>query len=260
MARDIDSVLKQMRHEHTPSVDDRARVHEALQAALLVGGVAGVTQVTSSAGLKGAAAVKGAAMTLPVWVKGAIGVGAVVASLGGGVYGARTFQAAHETPSSFSSTEPASLAEPSPVPNQAEVTVPDELAQAESLGDVAPPVAERVRTSTAPASKTKTVSHRSMEAPVGASSSSLTSLSELRMIGEASRALREGRTEQAKGVLSEHERRYSNTALAQERAGLELLARCSDGANIATRRTAEAFLQDSPNSPLASTIRRECLK
>jgi outer membrane protein assembly factor BamD (BamD/ComL family) len=87
-----------------------------------------------------------------------------------------------------------------------------------------------------------------------------TSLAELRLIGDASRALREGRTDEARTVLSEHEKRYSNTALSQERAGLDLIARCSDGGSDETRRAAEAWLRSSPKSPLAGTIRRECLK
>jgi hypothetical protein len=264
---DIDSVLNQMRHEHAPTPEDRERVRAALATVLVVSGTAGAAHVATTAGLKsaatvkGVAAIKGAAMTLPVWIKGAIGVGTLVAAVGGGVYGVNAYQVSHGSPlptavkhTSASAAAPVVERAPMVVTDMApvgpgEATVP---AVAVALSGSELTVEPRLGVNTKPRGGGAKAS--------AAQATATTSLAELRLIGEASRAIREGRTEEARTALSEHERRYSNTALGQERVGLDLLARCAEGANEETRRAAEALLRSSPKSPLAGSIRRECLK
>lgn len=264
---DMDSVLNQMRREHSPTQADKERVRTAISTAIIVGAGAGAAQLSAATGLEGAAAVKGAAWILPVWAKGAVGVSVVVAAVGGGVYGVNELRSANH----------ATIATPGGMPNEpqhtgmeaagatvapmAEATLPNSMRQAEA------PLPRVAAVPQADSNATTRLTLRGGKAapdPVGnvstTESQTLTSLGELRLIGEASKALREGRTEAARSALAEHERRYSNTALGQERAGLELLARCADSHGAETKRAAEEFLRSSPKSPLAGTIRRECIE
>lgn len=291
---DIDSVLNQMRQEHSPTQEDRERVRTALSAALIVSGTAGAAHVATTAGLKSAAAqgtstanatsvangaavvkgaaaangaalvngasvVKGAALVLPIWVKGAVGVGALVAAIGGGVYGVNAYRAAPARVAPSVSVPAQQVARDNAgdlaraVPAQAVVEEQPVVAPA-PVADEDAPVVELRRTEAPKASRANVV------APAASSGATLTSLGELRLIGEASKALREGRTDEARSALTEHEKRYSNTALGQERSGLDLLARCAESNSDATRQAAEAFLRRSPKSPLAGSIRRECLE
>ncbi len=84
-------------------------------------------------------------------------------------------------------------------------------------------------------------------------------MEELRLIRAASQALRAGDGAQARGLLSEHRRRFPLGTLTQERRGLELLLQC-DGGGASARAQAEKFLAASPQSPLAESIRKRCLK
>jgi hypothetical protein len=264
---DIDSVLNQMRREHAPTQEDRDRVRAALTTALVVSGTAGAAHVATTAGVKGAAAangmaaVKGTALALPVWIKGTIGIGTLAAAIGGGVYGVNAYEAAR-APREAAMVQHADVtaANPPVAPVEALPAGVQPAASFERSVALSPsvePMVEQTQT-TVPVAHHKS-KLGSAKAPPTANSSTATSLAELRLIGEASRAIREGRTDEARSTLAEHEKRYSNTALGQERAGLDLLARCAEGNSEQTRRAAEALLRSSPKSPLAGTIRRECL-
>lgn len=263
---DIDSVLNQMRREHAPTQEDRDRVRAALTTALVVSGTAGAAHVATTAGVKGAAAangmaaVKGTALALPVWIKGTIGIGALAAAIGGGVYGVNAYEAAR-APRVAAMVQHADVAAANPPVAPVEalpagVQPAASFERSVALSPTLEPKVEQTQTSL-PTQKSKVGGTKT---PPTANGSTATSLAELRLIGEASRAIREGRTDEARSTLAEHEKRYSNTALGQERAGLDLLARCAEGNSEQTRRAAEALLRSSPKSPLAGTIRRECLK
>lgn len=267
---DIDSVLNQMRQEHSPTQEDRERVRTALSAALIVSGTAGAAHVATTAGLKSAAAMEGGALVngasvvkgalvLPVWIKGAVGVGALVAAVGGGVYGVNAYRAA-PAPVAQSASAPAQAASPRTAdvtPGAVEVPM---VAPVAAIVEPASDAVAQPLPVTRRAESTPKAARANVAAPAVSSGATLTSLGELRLIGEASKALREGRTDEARSALSEHEKRYSNTALGQERSGLDLLARCAESNSDATRQAAEAFLRRSPKSPLAGSIRRECLE
>lgn len=269
MAMDIDSVLNVMRQEHAPSAGDQARVRSAIAAALVVGGAA---HVGATAGVKGLSAFKGATWAVPVWIKGTVGMGAAIAAVGGGVYGMREYAATQTRGSNVAALEAQSgahtstKAAPQEDP-QLEVRPPNDAPGAMPLPETVTLNGDRdgslTELRTPRAESAKPLSARTTTPKMAAPASvghTTTSLDELRLLGEASKALREGRTEQARSVLSEHERRYSNTALAPERAGLDLLARCTDSPAAEVRRAALDFLRRSPNSPLAGNIRRKCLE
>jgi len=263
---DIDSALNQMRQKHAPTEGDRERVHAALAAALAVSGAAGLVHVATTTGLKGAG-LKGTALALPMWVKGSIAIGSLMAAVGG-YHGLSAYRNSKETAATVQQFAPlapaaqgASANTDGHVESRREPTLERQSNQA-AAGEVTAPTAKHVdeRTST---SKSR-AAHRALAsataASVTAASVTTTSLAELRLIGEASRALREGRTEEARSALAEHQRQYADTALAQERGALELLARCAESNSLETRRAAESFLRVSPKSPMAGSIRRECLK
>jgi hypothetical protein len=287
MAMDLDAVLSQVRRDHTPTISDRERVGAALATALAVGGAAGAAQVattagikgaaglkgasgvagsaglTSAAGLEGAVAVKGAAalkvavLGLPFWVKGAVGVSVLVGAVGGGLYGVdRPRSSERVDPSSATPVAkveaPLTRSAPRDEPAVVEPKVTLE-ARAVAVGSTTQPSGSRPESKAANSRVAASSATPIEEGP------SLTSIGELRLIGRASKALREGRTEEARSALNEHQRRYSNTALVQERAGLELLARCAEAPDLRTQQAAQEFLKSSPNSPLAGSIRRECL-
>lgn len=224
-------------------------------------GLIGAVGLTSAAGLEGAAAVKVAALGLPLWIKGALSASVLITAVGGGIYAAGIGKQASEPPRSLQSFDVPAMTPPARGASAAR-GVPDELAVAEPVvvHDPSPEVAAQTPPRVAHVVPKGSPPRAAASSPVpGDGHPSLTSLGELRLIGEASKALREGRTEEARSALTEHQKRYSNTALVQERAGLELLARCAEGANTATRQAAADFLKSSPNSPLAGSIRRECL-
>ncbi len=269
---DLDSVLKQMRTEYTPNDEDRKRVENTLTATLLAGSVTGAAHLAASgtgASIKGALA-KGSLKLLPVWLKGAIGVGATVAAVGGGVYGVSEYRAQQNTPvvapQTAAQTHVQTIAH-SPVvraPEQVvpQVVLPVALPVAESAALAQNPSAVIDSPTTAPAALPQAMAHGALSQAkprTPAADQHLTSLGELKLIGEASRALQDGRSQDAEKALREHERRYTHTALGQERTGLALLARCANGSAAAAGEASE-FLHKNPNSPLATRIKRECLK
>lgn len=69
---------------------------------------------------------------------------------------------------------------------------------------------------------------------------------EIALIGEASRALRDGRAADAIDKLEEHERRFAQGALAEERRGLRVLALCGLGRREQAMRERKAFLLEAP--------------
>lgn len=257
---DLDSVLKQIRTEYTPCDEDRKRVETAITATLLAGGVVGTVQLAStSVGFKGALA-QGSFKLLPVWFKSAVGIGATVAAVGGGAYGVNAYRSrtdAHvvvtlpvqNTSAPLQSTHPA---------ERVAVTSPSELDATPRvepnipLDFAAPPLAK------AQPEPARVAPRQNVSRPV-TNNVQLTSLGELQLIGEASRAIQEGRAADAQKALREHERRYAHTALGQERSGLALLARCASDDKAAPADAAK-FLQKEPNSPLATRIKRECLE
>ncbi len=96
-------------------------------------------------------------------------------------------------------------------------------------------------------------------AAAGASEPNSTKLEELRLIREASVAIRAGRIADAHKALNEHRRRFPDSALSHERRGLTLLANCSGGVSSSTRSAAEKFVRGAPNSPLTPHVREQCL-
>jgi hypothetical protein len=82
---------------------------------------------------------------------------------------------------------------------------------------------------------------------------------ELPLLQSAQDALRRGDIDRALGLLDEHAKRFPAGALAEERRGAHALAACRKTGSPSARAEAEAFLRDSPSSPLVESVREACV-
>ena len=276
LSQEARALIEQGRSDDSSTSEDRARIRRRL-AAELGGGVfataavAGVVASASPASGLGRA-VQGSA----TWLKGALAVtaiagGAVIAYVGTrpaleqpAVERARATTSADAEPAAKS----ARLAEPS-APSEAPVVraLEEPLTPArETTITLAPAVRESTRPSRRSRRAVPTVeapalpagsgtpalaaSAPELEAPAG----SVTA--ELALLAEAQRALRAGDARKALTLARQHREQFARGALAEERAGIETLARCKLGEQ--PEATARAFLAQAPSSPLAARVRKEC--
>jgi hypothetical protein len=268
---ELDPLFAELRREYEPDPEARHRVRQRVAAAVAVGSVfvtssaAASLAGTGSAGvlagkaLGGSTAAKSLGLTVLSWSAGAklsalAGVG-LAASLAGGV----VWNEINE-------------------PLATQVSVSDVSEQVEPLVQRARGVHFRAPTDlrAAPASTPRLEATPSKqddssgiiasEAPSVAKSGSMSHtprssevLEDLRLLQQASQALRAGNAGQARALLDEHERRFPRSVVRQERTGLGLLVRCSATAGASVRADAERFLKTQPNSPLAEHVRKQCL-
>jgi hypothetical protein len=78
------------------------------------------------------------------------------------------------------------------------------------------------------------------------------------LLVRAQRELGGGRPDGALALLDEHERRFPQGSLAQERAAARVLSLCRAGRALEARAHAQRFLEAAPRSPVAPRIRRSC--
>jgi rhodanese-related sulfurtransferase len=79
---------------------------------------------------------------------------------------------------------------------------------------------------------------------------------EASLVGAIDAALRGGDGAGALGLAAEHERRFPHGALAQEREGARVVARCMSGQRSAA--AASSFLAAHPRSPMRARIGAAC--
>jgi len=79
---------------------------------------------------------------------------------------------------------------------------------------------------------------------------------ELALLRQAQTALREGRAADALSISSDHATRFPQGALREERAAVEMLARCAQG--TAGPAQLSSFLESAPESPLKARVRAAC--
>jgi hypothetical protein len=82
---------------------------------------------------------------------------------------------------------------------------------------------------------------------------------EVRLLSQAHAALRSGRPREALAKLSEHERRFPNSRLAEARQVARMIGLCDSGRRALARAEARAFLAARPTSPLANRVRSICV-
>lgn len=81
---------------------------------------------------------------------------------------------------------------------------------------------------------------------------------ELALLRDAKKALDDGNANQSLSILSEHERRFPNGVLVEERAATRVLALCAAGRTSEARTGATDFLAKYPRSPSAPRVRTSC--
>jgi len=81
---------------------------------------------------------------------------------------------------------------------------------------------------------------------------------ETALVARAQSALASGRYDEALSALDDHQRRFPNGVLSQERNGARLLALCGSGRRAQAHDAVAAFLAREPSSPLASRLRSVC--
>lgn len=209
-----------------PSDADRARVRAGVLRK--VGAVAAVTAATASTTTAAAATKAGVFGALSTLAKAAIVLSAVTV-VAGGAYVAR------------SRPTPVTIA-PSAAPIEivpaisSSVPVPSPIASASA--SVAPPPSV-IAPKPAPAPKKLTVED------------------ELVLLQRAQAAMGAGDPARALALLDEHEKKFPSGALAEEREGQRVLARCALGRPDA-QSGAEKFLAAHPDAPVASRVRKVC--
>jgi hypothetical protein len=238
------ALLDSVREADGPTAHAKERVRRrvlARAAGVLLGASASISSATSAASVAGASI--GAWSTKVVVL--AIAASAVVA---GGATTAVVVSQRHATHPAVS-VRPATLpVAPSPpvATSLAELPTPVQLA--------ASPVTEAETT----------VDPRAHVARPGAvpsrrQASTETLEEELPLLQHAQEALRLGDVDLALSLLEVHARRFPVGALSEERRAIHALAACHRTGSASAAAEAEAFIRESPSSPLVEGVRNACL-
>jgi hypothetical protein len=243
----LDRVLSQVKDEYSPDAGARQRIRLALSASVAAGALVGSSGVgtAAAAAVPGAGTAKGlAAGGSLLWAKIIAGAGVVAAVAGVGL---SVRHGEPKPPPRHAVAPPAAAAMPA---RPSRAAVPER--------EVPAPRPEAADPGTPPPQSTRRAA--SVSRSRVSESRSSTMLADVRLLSEASRELRAGRVEDAQRVLGEHARRFPDSVLGDERRGLAVLASCGRSRTPEHRAAAERFVQAAPSSPLADTIRKQCLE
>lgn len=230
------ALIARARDADGPGPERRARVKRALAAAL-AGATAGIgaTGTVAAAGVAGKSALTASSVALWLGIGVALGTVASVPSLVGRL-------TRPEPPAQV-------VAPAAPAPRPAEAAP---LVATPARVEPPPPVGE---TRSAP-------SEPRPEARASASSARVepppSLAEETRVLEAAQRELASGRPRSALSLLDEHAKRFPSGALGEERTAARVLSLCALGRTEEARRTATAFLEGSPRSPLIPRLRGSC--
>jgi len=239
---DLDRALAGLRRDYEPDAHAPARVRVLLATSLSVVG----TSAGAAAGSESIAPLGGTARLGSGMVKGMVKATLATLALGGAVAaGVHLGSAPAPAPNSPRPTPTVALDAPStPVPqtNGLHAAGPEPSLEVEAAR--APPTPMPVQL-TRDAAAAERRGH---------------TLEELQLLSAASRALRAGDLAEAERALKDHQERYPKSALAQERHGLALEVRCARGSTDAVRAEAQRFVDRAAGSPMAASVRKQCLE
>ena len=228
---ELERLFRAARREEEPTDDDRRAVRGSIAARLAVAAAAG-----SAATLVPRAAAAGAGVgkaTILGWFAAGLGAGA---TLGAIVTATVVLREKDERP----------------------VVVPSAVVTASTPEPpVAPPRAAPEPASEPTVTTTPPPSRPTSSVPEVASATPSLEL-ETRALGEATRAFRDGRPEEALRLLAEQDRTFARGSLQEERAATRVFALCAAGRLAATRAARARFLIDYPQSPSADRVRASC--
>jgi hypothetical protein len=256
-------LLRALRAADEPSDDDRARVRA--RVLLKVAAASGVASAlaTTAANAPGAAAAAGTAAggasiapgaaatasTLAGFAAGSWKIGAAIVTVVGAVGGA-----------AWIATAPKADPPPHTAPRIADQPVqpPAKAAPSEANRDV-PKIHDSESAAASTVQKSSRSRSRSPDPPASANGKADELDSELALLTDAQRALKQGDSEGALAALDQHESEHPDGALARERAGIRAVALCESGKITEGKREARRFLSRNPKSPLAVRVRAACL-
>jgi hypothetical protein len=255
-------LLRALRAADEPSDDDRARVRA--RVLLKVAAASGVASAlaTTAANAPGAAAAAGTAAggasvapgaaatasTLAGFAAGSWKIGAAIVTVVGAVGGAAWIATPKADPPPHAAPQSTGHQPQAPAkaaPSEANREIP-ESDDSEGAVPSSAPRSSRSRS-------------RSPEPPASADGKADEFDSELALLTDAQRALKQGDSERALAALDQHKSEHPDGALARERAGIRAVALCESGRIEEGKREARRFLSRNPKSPLAGRVRAACL-
>jgi hypothetical protein len=220
---------------------DRERVRQRLALELAAGAGVAATLLATQQGswLLGSG-------KLAAWLKGAT-VAASLTALGTGA----AYYLRQTTP-----PPPATQAQVS-TPEARVTAVAPKLPLAQKQQEVAAPAEDKTPEAAEVAPTAKLVG-ASTTNKASSRASSDTLEAELKLIGQAQKALTSGQPNEALRALDEHQRKFPAGALSFERAGVRTVALCQSGRLREGRAAARSYLRNVPNSVLSKRIRVAC--
>ncbi len=236
-----------------PSGDDRVRIRRRLAVELGAAAFATTTlTVTAQAAAASGTAGVGAGATVGGVSKAAAATGLVtklvVAAAVAGAVATTAVVVMHRAPTVAVPRTTAAQA-PAPPVRSSEADIQE--VQAPIVQPLAP---ERAKPGPVP-SRAPTARRRAADGDVEPVAT--TSIAEeLRLLGQAQTALREGRLEDALARADEHALRFPGGAMREERVAVTMLARCAQ--HTAPGPMLQAFLASAPESPLKRRVREAC--
>lgn len=291
LSREAQAIIDAARDADAPTTADRARVRAALAAKIGAPAV-GADAAASAGGNAGPSGLMNAsdapvgATSVPATTASGAGKGALAAKflvgalvIGGlGIGGYFLLGSEQDDVARASTDAPAvSVVTKLPAPSAAATTVEPsapavsaEPANAdEAVAEEAPESAAQTEPEPRAASKRErranrhrpaaTNGHSSKAVPAATSTDSLANLrEEKKIISKAKEVLEAGNPSLAMKVLERHAARFPDGVLAQERAGLRILALCDLGEIERARAEAERFLERWPRASMAHRVRTAC--
>jgi type IV secretory pathway VirB10-like protein len=249
LGRNERRLLEALGQTEAPSTDDRVRVRAKVLTRIAAAGGVSALAAKAAAAAPGTAGATTASVAPPAmgvaigsW-KVASAIVVLVGAAGGGAWIATTSNRMDErTPSTAHAVSGVPNTEAAKAPRSEE---PDEPPSTKPLGPAltAPRPQPRKRTVRPPERKAD---------PAGLES-------ELSLLEQAQRSLKEGDAESALASLERHASDHPDGVLASERQGVLAIALCQADHQAEGQRAARRFLAESPTSPMAARVRAACL-
>ena len=223
---DTRALLDAARDAHDPSLDDRSRIRGKIATRIGAAAFATTAALTASSSTARAAA--------------KLGIGVVV---GGALLIVGAWWRSGHEPSPPPPVQTHAIAAPAPSPPPV-VDLDPAPVPVESLASIPQPTTEK-RALPAPSPVTTEKAQSTLDA-------------ELTLLRDAKKALNDGDSSRALSILDEHQRKFPDGILAEERASTRVLALCAAGKTSDARAAAQDFLAKYPRSPSAPRIRASC--
>jgi hypothetical protein len=248
------------RAAHDPRPADARRVGAALSAA--IPGIQLSVHVHASS-TSGALASGGTTVGLGGAVKW-IGVLVAVAAAGAAMTTLRTPSAEHAT-RKISAAAARVESRPSRAPIASTSPSPNSNPIENAATNVSPASSANTRLRGEPASTPKARARRERGAASPATTAAsappaarATTSEELPLIRRAAEALRDHDPALARQLLDQHEVRFPDGALKQERLGMKLVALCEEDKLAEASALRDRFLAENPDSPMAARVQQAC--